>query len=59
MGCAERGVGVVVPGASVNDARGLTKVRTLTRSYASTLERYRRLMDSFQQLLKEAAENCP
>ena len=30
----QRGVGVVVPGASVNDAWSLTKVRTSARSYA-------------------------
>jgi hypothetical protein len=50
MGCAERGVGVVVPGASVNDARSLTKVRTSARSYASTLERCKTWMDSSEHL---------
>ena len=48
-----------MPGASVNDAWSLTKVRTLTRSYASTRERGKTWMDSFQQLLMRAAENCP
>jgi hypothetical protein len=42
-----------------NSAQDHSCETTERASFASTLERGRRLMDSFQQLLSRAAENCP